>query len=82
MNLQNKNQPAHYFSLQPSEMAVFRGACEIYAAYVASGQVTTENSAEYYRRAITEAINIGRIVEKSIESDDELKSNSSLPNSF
>ena len=77
MSLQDKNQPSHYFSLQPSEMAVFRAACEIYAAYVASGQVSEENKKDFYRRAISEAISIGRIVEKSIESDDELKSNSS-----
>ena len=77
MSLQDKNTPAHYFSLQPSEMAVFRGACQIYAGYVATGQVTTENSTEFQRRAIMEAIKIGKTVEKAVESDDELKGSGS-----
>ena len=61
-----------YFSLQPSEMAVFKCASQIFAAYISSGKVTQENKNDYYKIAIRDAIKIGVMVEKTIESDDEL----------
>ena len=73
MSGQDKDQPPYYLSLQPSEMAVFRSACQIYAAYVSSGQATPENAPQFHTRAIQEAIKIGMLVEKSVESDGELK---------
>ena len=74
MSKEESKKSQYYFSLQPSEMAVFRCAAEIFAAYVVSGKVTEDNRNEYYKKAITDAIQIGRIVEKNIESDDEVSS--------
>jgi len=72
MSPEEKKKTQHYFKLQPSEMAVFKCASEIFAAYICSGKVTEENKNDYYKIAIKDAIRIGLIVEKSIESDDEL----------
>jgi hypothetical protein len=72
MSQEEKKQSHYYFSLQPSEMAVFRAASQIFAAYVSSGKLTDDNRSDYYRIAIRDAIRIAQIVEKSIESDNEL----------
>jgi len=72
MSPEEKKKGQRYFSLQPSEMAVLAGASQIFAAYISAGKVTEENKNDYYKIAIKDAIRIGRIVEKSIESDDEL----------
>ena len=72
MSSEEKKPSQRYFSLQPSEMAVFKCASQIFAAYIASGKVSEENKKDYYKIAIKDAIRIGLMVEKSIESDDEL----------
>jgi hypothetical protein len=72
MSPEEKKPSQRYFSLQPSEKAVFQCASQIFAAYIASGKVTEDNKNDYYKIAIRDAIKIGLIVEKSIESDDEL----------
>jgi hypothetical protein len=72
MSSEEKKQGQHYFSLQPSETAVFRSAAEIFAAYICCGKVSEENRNEYYKTAIRDAIRIGQIVEKNIQSDEEL----------
>lgn len=72
MSPEEKKPKQRYFSLQTSEMAVFKCASQIFAAYISAGKVTEENKNDYYKIAIKDAIRIGRIVEKSIESDDEL----------
>jgi hypothetical protein len=72
MSPEEKKKSQRYFSLQPSEKAVFKCASQIFAAYICSGKVTEENKKDYYKIAIKDAIKIGQIVEKSIESDDEL----------
>ncbi len=72
MSPKEKKKSQRYFSLQPSEKAVFKCASQIFAAYICSGKVTEENKKDYYKIAIKDAIRIGQIVEKSIESDDEL----------
>lgn len=72
MSPEETKHAQRYFSLQPSEMAVFKCASQIFAAYISSGKVTEENKNDYYKIAIRDAIRIGLIVEKSIESDDEL----------
>ncbi len=72
MSPEEKKKGQRYFSLQPSEMAVLAGASQIFAAYISAGKVTEENKNDYYKIAIKDAIRISRIVEKSIESDDEL----------
>ena len=72
MSPEEKKKSQRYFSLQPSEKAVFKCASQIFAAYICSGKVTEENKKDYYKIAIKDAIRIGQIVEKNIESDDEL----------
>ncbi len=62
----------HYFSLQPSETAIYEAASRIYAAYIASGRKNDANQAELMRLSIQEAVKIGRAVEDLIQSDDEL----------
>jgi hypothetical protein len=61
-----------YFSLKPSEMAVFEAASRIYAAYIASGAKNPENQDDLMRLSIEEAIQIGSAVEDAVQSDDEL----------
>ena len=72
MSPEEKKESRHYFSLQPSEMAVFRCASQIFSAYICSGKVSEESKTEYYKISIRDAIRIGAIVEKNILSDDEL----------
>jgi hypothetical protein len=72
MSPEEKKASQRYFSLQPSEAAVFKCASHIFAAYICAGKVTDENKKEYQKIAIRDAVRIGQIVEKSIESDDEL----------
>ncbi len=62
----------HYFSLQPSEKAVYEAASRIYAAYIASGRKNDENQGDLMRLSIQEAIALGLAVEDRIQSDDEL----------
>ena len=62
-----------YFSLKPSERAVYEAASRIYAAYIASGQKMDENQRDLMRLSIHEAIEIGLAVEDAIQSDDELE---------
>jgi hypothetical protein len=68
---QNK-QSRHYFSLQPSEKAVFESAAQIFAAYACSGKVTDANKNDYYKTALRDAIRLASLAEKNILSDDEL----------
>jgi hypothetical protein len=72
MGLEEKKQAQHYFSLQPSETAVFKCASQIFAAYISSGKVTEENKNDYYKLAIRDAIRIAAIVERNVQSDNEL----------
>ena len=62
-----------YFSLKPSERAVYEAASRIYAAYIASGQKMDANQGDLMRLSIHEAIEIGLAVEDAIQSDDELE---------
>ena len=61
-----------YFNLQPSETAIFQAAANIYASYVQTGQVTSENNAEIMKKAIGASISIARTVEKIVQSDEEM----------
>jgi len=62
----------HYFKLQPSETAIFQAATNIYAAYVATNQVTAENTGEMMKKAISASIAIAHYVEKTVQSDEEM----------
>ena len=56
MSPEEKKKSQRYFSLQPSEKAVFKCASQIFAAYICSGKVTEENKKDYYKIAIKDAI--------------------------
>ena len=62
-----------YFSLQPSERAVYEVAGRIYAAYIAAGRKNDANQADLMRLSIQEAIELGMAVEDRVQSDDELE---------
>jgi hypothetical protein len=72
MSAEEKKQGLHYFSLQPSEMAIFRGAAAIFAGYISSGDVNEDNRHQYYKAAVRDAISIGKMVERAVQSDEEL----------
>ncbi len=71
MSNKNSGTGQIHLSLQPSEMAVFRAASNIYAAYVASGKVTEGNENTYMQKVIKEAIHIAYHVEHYVLSDGE-----------
>ena len=62
----------HYFSLQPSETAIFQAAANIFASYIAAGQVTGENQAEMMKKAIAASISMANYIEEVVISDNEL----------
>ncbi len=53
----------HYISLQPSEIAIFQAAANIYASYIAAGQVTDKNQAEIMKKAIAASISMAQHVD-------------------
>lgn len=61
----------HYFCLRTSETAIFQAASNIYAAYVASNQVTDQNQAQLMERSIDAAIDMARTVDHRVQSDKE-----------
>lgn len=62
-----------YFSLEPSERAVYAAASRIYAAYIISGRQNEANRGDLMRQSIQEAIEIGLVVEDRVQSDNELE---------
>ena len=72
------SEKTHYFSLQPSEKAIFQSAANIYAAYVASNQVNKDNQAKIMKKSINAAIAIAKNVETIIQSDEEMAPEKSL----
>ena len=67
------NQQVH-LKLLESEKAVFRAACDIYAAYVAAGKVELQGDSEkeLMERAIRTAISMAKRVDKLVQSDSEM----------
>ena len=61
----------HYFELQPSEKAIFRGAAQIFSGYVAAGLVNDKNEIQLMNRSAAQALAIARHIEKVVQSDDE-----------
>ena len=62
----------HYFSLRPSETAIFQAAANIFASYIAAGQVTDENQAEMMEKAIAASISMAHHVDEVVVSDKEM----------
>ena len=46
----------YHATLQPSEMAIFQAAAQIFSSYAASGKVTDENEHEMILKAIKTSI--------------------------
>jgi hypothetical protein len=66
-------------TLQPSKGIVTQAAAQIYAAYVASERVPDDDVDTWLKRSIREAITIARIVDVSVQSDQELPDQSEQP---
>ena len=64
--------PKPVLTLQPSEMAVFRAAAQIYSAYLAIGRVKEGSEKEWMKRALDEALWMAQTAEDMIQSDDEM----------
>ena len=60
-----------YLKLEPSEQAVFHAASRLFAAYVATGQLTESNEAELMKLAVTRSIQLALLTERSVQSDGE-----------
>jgi uncharacterized membrane protein YvbJ len=60
-----------YLKLEPSEQAVFHAASRLYAAYITSGQLTDSNEGEVMKLAVTRAIQLALLTERSVQSDGE-----------
>ena len=58
--------------LEPSEMAIFRSASEIYAAHISAGNVTDDNADDFIKKSISDSLKICSLVEKTVISDSEL----------
>jgi len=54
------------------ETAIFQAAANIFASYIAAGQVTGENQAEMMKKAIAASISMAQYVEDVIISDNEM----------
>ena len=62
----------YHFSLQPSETVIFKAAANIFASYIVTGQVTSENQEQKIKEAIAASIFMARHVETVIESDAQI----------
>ena len=62
----------NHFNLQPSEAAIFQAAAQIYAAYIATGQLEEGQQHEWMRRSLHEAITLARATDDAVISDDEV----------
>lgn len=55
-----------------SEKAVFRGACEIYAGFLAAGLVKADNEEQLKEKAIQTAVSLAKRVDDLVQSDAEM----------
>ena len=65
-------QKKYHASLQPSEMAIFSAAANIFSSYVATGSVNDENENIMIKKSIEVSIRIANTVDKIVQSDTEL----------
>jgi hypothetical protein len=61
-----------YLTLRPSEQVVTRSAAGIFAAYIAAGLVRDGSESEWIERSVREAIEIARLTDSLIVSDNEM----------
>ena len=65
-------QKKFYANLQPSEMAIFSAAANIFASYLSCGKVNDENQKEMIKKSIKISLKIANTVDKVVQSDDEI----------
>lgn len=63
-----------HLKLRSSESTVIGAAAQIYAAYIISGKVNSENEAKYREHALNEAIALAIAADDRIISDGEVES--------
>ena len=61
-----------YANLQPSEMAIFRAAADIFSGYIAAGQVGDINESEMIKKSIGISMKMADMVDKAVQSDGEI----------
>ena len=61
-----------YLKLQQSEGIVIQAAARIYAAHIATGQVTEENKNVFMKQSIRDALRISVAVDEAIVADGEM----------
>jgi len=59
-------------NLQPSELALFRAAAQLYAAYLTLGRVPAGAEREWMARALDDALVLARMADEAVVSDDEM----------
>ena len=62
----------HTLTLQPTEAVIFTASANIYAAYIAAGQVPQGQEQEWIERSIRDALLIAKRIDDSIQSDEEM----------
>lgn len=60
-----------YLEFSPSEAHVYRAVAEIFAGYIAAGQVNQANEKEMMRKAVSHALLLAEFVDEVVVSDDE-----------
>ena len=63
--------PITSVELQPSETHVLAAASRIYAAFIASGQVSMQSAEEMIETSVRQAIHMAYRVDRLVQSDDE-----------
>ena len=66
-------------TLQPSKGIITQAAAQIYAAYVTAGRLQNDDADQWIKRSIREAITIARVVDASVQSDEELPDQGEQP---
>lgn len=61
-----------YLRLKPSEQIVTSSAAQIFAAYIGAGLVREGSESEWIERSVREAIEIARLTDAAVTSDNEL----------
>lgn len=61
-----------FINFQPSEMAVYKAAADIFSSYVVAGRVTEANERDYMLKSVSQAMLMAEFVENVVISDDEV----------
>lgn len=64
----------HYLRLQHSESIVAQTATQIYATYLAAGRIPEGEQDKWIERSVSEAIQIAKLTDEQVISDDEIDS--------